>query len=280
MFATTELVALDPIGVPQDEEDADGEPDHEHHQSEHETVADRHAGEPRRDPGGERVDRRAVGADPAPEQDDGGAGHRVVPGCDHHGDDQGVERQALLCHPVRRPAEREDAHQDRDHPPLLAPEPADEAGDPGLDGPGLHRDAEEPADDDDEQGHVDGTEQDAGVVVADVALRVLDAVHAVDRGGEGVHQDAGRVRRNLVVGAWDGAAGLVKLVGACGDDPGCDRHHHDQGEQDRVRRGQGEVSLRLRLGRSLLSHGCLLVVRPDRVRPCSRRPRACRPRAP
>ena len=53
---------------------------------------------------------------------------------------------------------------------------------------------EEPADDDDEQRDVDGAEQLAGVVVADVPVGVLDPVQAVDRRGERVDQDPLRVR--------------------------------------------------------------------------------------
>ena len=45
--------------------------------------------------------------DAAAEQHDGGPGERVVAGGDDHGDDQGVERQALLRHPEGRAANRE-----------------------------------------------------------------------------------------------------------------------------------------------------------------------------
>jgi hypothetical protein len=47
--------------------------------------------------------------------------------------------------------------------------------------PGLHGHPEESSDDDDEKGHIDGTEQRAAVVVVDVAGLVLDPIEAVDR---------------------------------------------------------------------------------------------------
>ena len=96
---------------------------------------------------------------PAPSRITSAPTQRVVAGGDQHRDDEHVERQALLGHPERRPADGEDGHQDRDHPPLVAGESPHEERDAGLDGAGPHRDADEPADDEDEQGHVDGAEQ-------------------------------------------------------------------------------------------------------------------------
>ena len=130
------------------------------------------------------------GADAAAEQDDRGAGQGVVPGRDHDRDDEGVEGQALLGHAVRRtrrgrrPIIRIGIIQ-RSRPLQPAHQPADS----GLDRAGPHRDAQEAADHDDEQRDVDGAEQGAGVVVADVALGVLDPVEAVDRRGQRVDQD-------------------------------------------------------------------------------------------
>ena len=59
--------------------------------------------------------------DPAAEQDDRGARQRVVAGGDQHRDHERVEGEALLGHPVRRAAEREDAHQRGDHPAAPCP---------------------------------------------------------------------------------------------------------------------------------------------------------------
>ena len=50
----------------------------------------------------------------------------------------------------------------------------DDAGDAGVDGAGLHRHAEEAADDDDEQRDVDGAEELAVVPEADVPRLVFD----------------------------------------------------------------------------------------------------------
>ena len=116
-------VRLDPLGVPHHEEDPESEPDDQDDQPGQQAVADGDAGEPGGDAGRERVDRRAQGADPAAQQHDRGAGQGVVAGGDHDRDDQGVEREALLRHAVRRPAEGEDHHQDGDHPPFPAAEP-------------------------------------------------------------------------------------------------------------------------------------------------------------
>ena len=209
---------------------------------ESETVADRDAGEPGGDSRREGVDGRAQGADPAAEQEDRGAGQGVVPGSDHHRDDEAVEGEALLGHAVRRPPEGEDDHQDRDHPPLPPLQPRHQRPDSRLDGSGGHRHAQEAADHDDEQRDVDGSEQGAVVVVADVALGVLDPVEPVDRRCQRVDQDPLRVPGDLVVGAGDRRACLVELVGARRDEPGGDRHQDDQREQDGVRRRQGEAA--------------------------------------
>ena len=96
---------------------------------------------------------------PQPSRMTARAGQRVVPGGDHHGDDQHVERQALLGHAEGGPAEGEHDHEDRDHPALPAVQARDQQGDAGLDRAGLHGDADEAADDEDEQRDVDGAEQ-------------------------------------------------------------------------------------------------------------------------
>ena len=152
-------------------------------------------------------------------------------------------------------------HQDRDHPPLPAPQPCHQPADPGLDGAGPHGHAEEAADDDDEQRHVDRAEQGAGVVVVDVPLGVLDAVEAVDRRGQRVDQDPRGVRR--------------RPRGRCpgsGSRP-CRARRRRRGrsrsrspsatirrEQDRVRRRQREPRASARLGRrrGRVSHETLL----------------------
>ena len=242
-------VRLHSICVAEDKDDADREPYDQHHQPQDESLADGRAGEARRDPGGEGVDRRSVGADPATDQDDSGSGEGVVPGRDHDRDDERVEGEALLRHAVRRAAESEDSHQDRDHPTLASTQTGDQSADPALDGAGPHRHPQEAADDDDEQRNVDGPEQYSGVVVADVALVVLDAVQAVDRSGQRVGQDARRVRVDRVVGAGDRCALLVEGVGPGRDEPRRERHHDDETEEDGVRRGQCEPASRLGCGR-------------------------------
>ena len=110
-------------------------------------------------------------ADAAAEQQERRAGERVVAGRDHDRDDQHVEREALLGHAVGRAAEREQHHQDRDQQPFAALQALDEPGDPRLDRAGLHRHAEEAADDEDEQRDVDRAEQLAAVVVRDATRR-------------------------------------------------------------------------------------------------------------
>jgi hypothetical protein len=186
---------------------------------------------------------------PIPQPSRSSAGHRVVAGGDHHRDDQEVEREALLGHPVGRPAEGEDGHQDRDHQLLAAAQPLDDPADPRLDRAGLHRDGEEAADHEDEQGDVDRPEEEPGVVVGDVAVGVLDAVQAVDRRGQRVADDPGRVLFDSVIRARDRRAVRVPVVDARRDDPGQDRDEDDQDEQDRVGGWEAESALLRALGR-------------------------------
>ena len=96
---------------------------------------------------------------PQPSSRIDGAHERVVARGDHHRDDQRVKGKALLGHAEGRAAEREHDHQDRDHQPLAAPQPLHDPRDARLDRARLHRHAEEAADDQDEQGHVDRAEQ-------------------------------------------------------------------------------------------------------------------------
>ena len=174
-------------GVPHDEPDAEDQTDDQDHEPQDETIAQGDVGEPGRDAGRERVDRRAEDADAAAEEDDQGADERVVARRDHDGDDQHVEGEALLGHAEGGPADREHRHEDRDHQAFPALQAPHQPGDASLDRPGLHRDADEPADHEDEQGDVDGTEELAAVEDVDVAGgSVLDAVEAVDRGLERV----------------------------------------------------------------------------------------------
>ena len=158
---------------------------------------------------------------PQPSSRIDGADERVVARGDHDRDDQRVEREALLGHPEGRAAEREHGHQDRDHPALAALEAGDDPGDAALDRAGLHRHAEEPADDEDEQRDVDGAEQLARVPDADAAvLGALDAVQAVDRRHQRVDDDPLRGRLDLVVRARDRLAVRVGVVGAGRDQVG------------------------------------------------------------
>ena len=237
-------VALHPVGVAQHEPDAGGEADDEDDEAQPEAVADRNVGEAGGDAGGERVDGRAEHADAGAEEDHQGADEGVVPGGDHHGDDEHVEGEALLGHPEGGATDGEDGHQDRDHPALAAAEAVHEQGDPGLDRPGLHRDADEPADHEDEQGDVDGPEQVTAVEHVDVAGgRVLDAVEPVDRRLERVDDDPRRARLDLLVGAGDRRTLLVEGILAGGDDPRGDRHEDDEGEEDRVGGREREARL-------------------------------------
>ena len=145
-------------------------------------------------------------ADPAAEEHDRRAGQGVVAGGDHDRDDQRVKGQALLGHPVascrrgrRRIIRSGIIHFSR--PFIRSTRPRDAR----LDRAGLHRHAEEPADHQDEQRDVDRAEQRAGVVVADLPLRVLDAVQAVDRRRERVDDDPRGMPRHLVVRPRDRA---------------------------------------------------------------------------
>ena len=238
-------IGLHAIGVAQHEDDADGRPDDEDDQPPDDALLDRDAGEARGDAGRERVDGRAEDADAAAEQEDGRRDKSVVAGRDHDRDDQRVERQALLGHPERRAAEREDDHQDRDHQPFAARQPTDDPRDPGLDRPGLHGHPEESADDEDEQGDVDGPEQLARVPDADAAVLALDAVQAVDRRHQRVDDDPLRVRRDAVVRARDRLAVRIDVVRPGRDDPGQDRDDDDEDEQDRVGGRQAESATTL-----------------------------------
>ena len=76
--------------------------------------------------------------------------------------------------------------------------------DAGLDRAGLHRDAEEPADHEDEQRDVDRAEQLAGLKTLMLPSSAsLDAVQAVDRRHQRVDEDPLRGRLDLVVRAGD-----------------------------------------------------------------------------
>ena len=237
-------VAPHPLGVAEHEPDAGGQADDEDDESQSEAVAEGDVGEAGGDAGGERVDGRAEHADATAEEDDQRPGEGVVAGGDHHGDDEDVEGEALLGHPERRAADGEDGHQDRDHPAFVTTKAGHEQGDAGLDGAGLHRDADEAADDEDEQGDVDGAEQVTAVEHVDVAGgRILDAVEAVDRRLQRVDDDPRRGRFDLLVGAGDRGAFGVEGVPTGGDDPRRQRGDHDEGEQDRVRGGQREAGL-------------------------------------
>ena len=152
-------IGLDARGVAHDEPDADRGADHEDHDAADEALVDRRPGEAGRDARRERVDRRAEHPDPAAKQQDRSADERVIAGGDHHRDDEGVERQALLRHPEGRAADREHDHQDRDEQALAAAQARHDLRDSGLDRARLHRHAEEAADDEDEERHVDGAEQ-------------------------------------------------------------------------------------------------------------------------
>ena len=155
--------------------------------------------------------------------------------------DEGIERQALLRHAEGRAADREHDHQDRDEKSLAAPQARHDLRDSGLDRARLHRHAEEAADDEDEECHVDGAEQLAAVPDADApVLGALDAVEAVDRRQQRVGDDPLRILVDLRVRPRDGLSILIELVATGGNDVRRDRHQHDQREQDRVGRWQGE----------------------------------------
>ena len=220
-------------------------PDNEDDQPPDDALLDRDAGELRGDAGRERVDRRTEDADATAEQEDGRRDKGVVAGNDHDRDDQRIERQALLGHPVGRATDREDDHQDRDHQPFTAREPTDDPRDPGLDRPGLHRDPEESTDDQDEQGHVDGPEQLARVPDADAAVLGLDPVQAVDRRHQRIDHDPLWVRLDRVVRPRDRLTVRIGVVLPGRDDPGQQRDDDDENEQDRVRRWQGEPATSL-----------------------------------
>jgi hypothetical protein len=230
------------VCVTEDEEDSDHQADDQQDEPSDDAFAERDAGDAGGDPGRERVDGRAEHADAAAEQHDGRTRERVVPGGDHHGDDERVKGETLLGHPEGRPAEREDAHEHGNQPPLSAAHTFDEAADAGLDRAGLHRHAQEPADHEDEQRDVDRAEQRAGVVVVDVPARALDAVEAVDRRRQRVHEDPRRVRDDLVVRPRNRLAGGVQVVDAGRDHPCRDRRYDDQREEDRVRRREREAT--------------------------------------
>ena len=175
-------IAADPLRVAEDEPDADNQADDEDDDAQPEPVGEGDVGEAGCDARGERIDSRAEHADAAPEQDDERASEGVVSGGDHDGDDEDVEGEALLGHPERGAPDGEHGHQDRDHQALMAPQAPHEQRDARLDRAGLHRDADEAADDEDEQRHVDRAEQLTAVEHVDVAgLGVFDAVDPVDR---------------------------------------------------------------------------------------------------
>src|SRR5262249_52757401 len=140
----------------------------------------------------------------------------------------------------------EDDHQDRNQQVPASTKALDRHIDAGVDGTGLHGDAEEPANDQDEQGNVDGAVQEAGIVGANL-LRclVLDPVHAVDRRLEGVLEQPLRILIDAVVCPWNGLTVLI-VVRPCWNKPGEDGHQDKQEKED----GEGgwECELALFLG--------------------------------
>jgi hypothetical protein len=187
------------------------------------------------DHGRERIDGRSERADAGPDHDDRDRGDRIVARRQDHRDDERIERERLLGHAVGRASEREQRHQDRDHPDLVALERRRDPADARVDGAGLGHDTEKSADDEHEQRDVDG----AGLLGRGV-------VHARDRRHDDVAQ-ALRIGRDAVVGARHRhflAELLVHdaVVLPRGHDPGERRDEQQQSEQDRV--GGREPALR------------------------------------
>ncbi|MNS54709.1 hypothetical protein D3C72_875210 [compost metagenome] len=142
-------------GVAHDPPHADHPADRQQRHAEHDSVGERDPGGVGGDHRGEWVNGRSERADPRAEQYRGGGDHRIEAGCEHHRDEQRVERQRLFGHTVDGPARGEQRHQDRDHPLFAAPQAGGDAFDPGVNRPGFGDDPQKATDDQNKQRHVD-----------------------------------------------------------------------------------------------------------------------------
>ena len=174
-------VLAQPARVAQHVPDRHRHQHHPHDDAQADAVAEADARGVRRDAGRERIDRRAQHPRAGPEEDDRGGDDPVVAERERQRDEQHEEAQRLLPHPVGRPAEREDAHEDRDQDRAAVAEAQRQAPDPGLDRSGLHRHRDERADREDEQEDHRRAVQEALLVGAHEPAVVLDPVQAVRR---------------------------------------------------------------------------------------------------
>jgi hypothetical protein len=220
-------VRPDLLGVAHHVGDAGQPAESQDDEAEREALGERHAGGVGRDDGGEGIDGRAQRADAGPDHDDRNAGHRVVAGGDHHRDEQRIEGEGLLGHAIGRPAQREQRHQDRDHPLLASLERDHGAADAGVDRAGARHQPEKGADEQHEQGDVGR----AGLV----AVRIVEARN---RRHEPRDRALG-VGLDPVVGARHGHLAAERLVHlalvlASGQDKCQEADKNDQPEQDGV----------------------------------------------
>ena len=168
---------------------------------------------------GKRVDGGPDRSDACAQHDHCHGGKRVIPQREHRRNDQGIKGERLLRHAVAGAAGGEDDHQHGDQHPAFLPELLHDRIDAGIDRPGLHGHAQEAADQQDEQRHIDGAVQVAAVVDVNEPGGILDAIHAIDGRGDrlapilwiGLHG---------VIGAWDRRSGIVIVILARPGSPG------------------------------------------------------------
>ncbi|MND94767.1 hypothetical protein D3C80_869980 [compost metagenome] len=168
---------------------------HQHGDPQPDAVGEGDAGRVGGDDGGEGVDGGAQGTDTGAEQDGCRCHHRVEAGGHHHGHQQGVEGQRLFRHAVDGAPCGEQRHQDRDHPLLAATQTIGDALDTGIDGTCLGHNAKEAADDQDEEGDVDGA-----CLIGVVVVEAVDGCqqHVDYPLGIGIHQLVGTGHRHFL----------------------------------------------------------------------------------
>jgi hypothetical protein len=172
---------VDSAGIPGDVGDAHADHDDPQRNAQSDAVADADPGSVRGDSGRERVDRGADHTAARSEEDDRGRDDAVVAEREREGYEEHEEPERLLPHPVSRPADREDRHQDRDQHRAAVAEAQGKTPDPGLDRLRLHRHSDERADRENEQEDRRRPVQQPLFPGPDEAISPLDPVEPVRR---------------------------------------------------------------------------------------------------
>ena len=221
------IVGLHERGIAHNIGHTDAQPANQKNKPQDNAVRERDRRRIRRNDGGERIDRRAKHADTGTDQNDSDTRHRIIASAQNHRQKDRVERQCFLGHAIGRPSDGEKRHQYRDHPDLAALHRAHCAANAGVDRPGRVYHAQEAAQQENEQRHVDG--------IRCITVRI---VKPRDRGHKHVNRPL-RVGLDGLVGFGNGHLTTNILVHhavilPCRNYPGQDCHQNNQKKQDRI----------------------------------------------